>query len=155
MSVKAMLTAAQNHAFAEFVNNRMREVGISRIAALAHACDVKCTTAFRRLVKGEARASHKNVERIAKALAVDVNVLLRLQTTPPRHMIEGPPARQEMIVPGTQVTLPKPPSFSMASTPGGMHIKLDTTVPFDQAFKLLDVLRAIGMFTTEVHISQQ
>jgi plasmid maintenance system antidote protein VapI len=146
MSVKAMLAAAQNHAFAEFVNNRMREVGILTVTQLAVASGVKPSTAFRALLKGEARAAPKTVIRIAKALGVESGVLFKLRNTPPRRMIEGPPARQEMIVPGTQVTLPKPPSFSMASTPGGMHIKLDTTVPFDQAFKLLDVLRAIGMF---------
>lgn len=151
MSVKAMLAAAQNHAFAEFVDNRMREVGIPSITALAVACEIKSTNAFRRAVRGEARAAPKTVERIAKALAVDAATLTRLQTTPPRHMVEGPKRQIDMET-HSQVTLPKPPSFAMTSTPGGMHIKLEMTAPYEQAFKLLDMLRAIGMFTTEVHL---
>lgn len=145
MSVKAMLAAAQNHAFAEFVNNRMQEVGITTMTQLAAACGVNPNKSFRVLLRGETRAAPKTVARLAKALGVEVDVLKRIQTTPPRHMVEGPPARRELVaVP--QVTLPKPPSFSMTSTPGGMHIRLDAIVPYDQAFKLLDVLRAVGMF---------
>jgi plasmid maintenance system antidote protein VapI len=145
MSVKAMLAAAQNHAFAEFVKNRMQEVGITTATQLATECGIKATNSLRALLRGETRAAPKTIARLAKALGVEVDVLKRIQTTPPRNMIEGPPARRELVaVP--QVTLPKPPAFSMTSTPAGMHIKLDAIVPYDQAFKLLDVLRAVGMF---------
>lgn len=152
MSVKAMLAAAQNHAFAEFVNERMPQAGIRNVVALAEKCNVKCTSSFRRIVQGDARASSKNVIKIAHALDVESDVLFKLQRTPPRHMVEGPKPRQIDMEVHSQVTLPKPPSFSMTSVGDSMHVKLDATMPFDQAFKLLDVLRAIGMFTTEVHL---
>jgi hypothetical protein len=148
-----MLTAAQNHAFAEFVNERMPQAGIRNVIALAEKCGVQCTTAFRRIVRGDARAAPKNVMKIAMALGVESEVLFKLQRTPPRHMIEGPKSRQIDMETHSQVTLPKPPSFSMTSAGDSMHIKLDATMPFDQAFKLLDVLRAIGMFTTEIHVN--
>jgi plasmid maintenance system antidote protein VapI len=149
MSVKDALAMAQNQAFAEFMGEQLAERGWT-VKQLAEEVGVNCTTAFRALVSGRARAAPKTLARLAPALGMSVGELNSLYGP-----VSGKRARKVRALAPTpsadkpqQVTLQK---FSMTlMVDGTMRVTLDLCeLRPETAFGLAEYLRANGLLSKE------
>jgi transcriptional regulator with XRE-family HTH domain len=153
MSAKSALAMSRNMAFADFLGQRLAKRGWT-VKQLAEAAGVNCTSAFRNLVAGRARAAPKTLARLAPALGVEVSELsglygpaavkrrkarLREQSA---DVAETPRAKPQ------QVTLPK---FAMTlAADGTMRVTLDLSeLRPEAAFGLVEYLRANGLLSKE------
>lgn len=162
MSVTEAINLKANTAFVRFVEGELKRRNWS-VRGLATRMGVKGTSSVQRVVEGRARATPKTLARLASALDKTPEELAQLYPS-----ADQPVKRRRAYYPAALAALPdeppsrvqieaarqvEPPRFSLTSNGTRMHLRLNLPdIPFEQAFKIVDVLRAIGMFTSEVRI---